>query len=325
MEIYLACPTQSIQFTTEISAFPFLGMEFHNNIGLPLEFYDGPAVEMFGNISLRILSENPKFYLSTHVDSLNKDFDTDNYIYSCKALHTQIEGLISYLWFVKDNSANINSLFCIVGSEPKNYFVNKRNIFFSDSKGDYGPNEFTEKDLLRASELLQKFISLSGTPPVDTKMDMAANIIVKSAINNVEMVTQNRIDRAFRFLYVARSQSVLPMKISCYMSLFECLFTTDSAEVTHKVTERATLYLGGSAEEKRANWKLIKTCYGIRSKYFHGQKFDKKTTISQMKEWSCAVDELLRRILTRVLEDDHDHFLQDDSALDAWFTEMIIR
>ena len=68
----------------------------------------------------------------------------------------------------------------------------------------------------------------------------------------------NRVARAVRFIDLARSQDFLPLKISFYIACLESLLTTDNTGVSHKVTERAVLILGGDFEEKQENFKLIK-------------------------------------------------------------------
>lgn len=70
---------------------------------------------------------------------------------------------------------------------------------------------------------------------------------------------------------IARSESVLPLKIMNYCSVLECLFTSDNTEVTHKVAERFARFIGKDFEDRKRLFKLVKDTYKIRSKAVHGQ------------------------------------------------------
>jgi len=126
------------------------------------------------------------------------------------------------------------------------------------------------------------------------------------------------------FLSLARGSSFLPLKISSYIEIFETLFTTDNSEVSHKVSERLAFYIGGSGDDKYKNFKIMKTAYGIRSKFVHGQKLDKSIqSIDDLIAISTRMDQIVRLLLTKIIVEDSFVFLQDDNTLNQYLSNMI--
>lgn len=56
-----------------------------------------------------------------------------------------------------------------------------------------------------------------------------------SSINFIKYNDEIRIDRALAFLLRARYENFLPLKLSLYIPIFECLFTTDRYKVMKKL------------------------------------------------------------------------------------------
>ena len=126
------------------------------------------------------------------------------------------------------------------------------------------------------------------------------------------------------FLTLARSNSFLPLKISFYIAILETLFTTDNNEVTHKVSERISFYLSDKLN-KLNTFKIVKECYGIRSKFVHGQKLDRKYDNDALKEKSSELDDIIRILLNKVILEESDMFLSNDHILNESFNKLIFR
>ncbi|VTP91788.1 HEPN domain-containing protein [Sphingobacterium daejeonense] len=130
---------------------------------------------------------------------------------------------------------------------------------------------------------------------------------------------ENRIEKAMSFLSSARSTPHLPQKITHYMAILECLFSTDGNEIIHKVSERTAFYLEGTTTERIAIYMAVKNAYNIRYKFVHGDKPPK--THEQLCVIATEVDAIIRRVLKKLILNDHITFLQKD--LNQYFNKLI--
>jgi hypothetical protein len=133
----------------------------------------------------------------------------------------------------------------------------------------------------------------------------------------------NNIERAMAFLNTARWTSNIPQKITHYMSILECLFSVDASEIVHKVSERVAQYLGESSTEKVEIYKLVKAAYGIRSAFVHGGT--NKMSDVQLCDLSKKTDDIIRRVLTKVITKDHVQFLKSNNAMTEYFNSLIFQ
>ncbi len=240
--------------------------------------------------------------------------------------------LLSCLWFVKDNSCNTDWLHLYA---PGNDIAISRTLtkVFSNSKGEYKDETFTLDELLLAKDYLDRLGEIRGydtsidlIPKMDYQENKDYNQILPGDFNYIGYNQQNRIDRAFLFLTLARSSSFLPLKISFYIAIYECLFTTDNTEVSHKVTERSAFYLEKDSAAKRKVFEIVKLGYSIRSKFVHGQKLDKKIKNHEdLVKLSVELDQVTRKLFIKILHDDSDLFLQNDNDLNNWFIDLILQ
>ena len=135
-----------------------------------------------------------------------------------------------------------------------------------------------------------------------------------------------RIGRAFQFIDNARAAPNTSIKIAHYMSAFEALFSTSSAELSHKLSERVAFFLSeyGKSHTKIEVFKNIKTAYEIRSKLVHGDNLP-KGKIGQLPEVSSTCYSYLREIM-QIMFGDQSLKEQIDvtpEKLDNFFEQMI--
>jgi hypothetical protein len=260
-----------------------------------------------------------RFIEQNNIDS-TKEFDA--------FIHTG-RSFITFLWFVKDN--------CV--SEGFNYYYEQLDkskaeaqykILLTDksvsmSSGDFKQTNFSFDEIIEAIN----YHNIHGEKRKGIKKEK--DVLSYNVGNEVTLAHKiyvnkndtNRIDRAFLFLAEARTTYYLPFKISLYVVVFECLFTTGNTEVTHKVSERASFYIGGSALQKAENYKIVKSAYDLRSKYFHGQQLDSKHNNHEKQIiLSKEVDELLRQVFRKVITEDYDRFL-DNKNLENWLHSLV--
>src|SRR5690606_23225047 len=67
-----------------------------------------------------------------------------------------------------------------------------------------------------------------------------------------------RLLKAHYFTLSARSNAATPMKIVLYCTALECLFSTATTELSHRIAERVAALIGTSNEDKKEIFKFIK-------------------------------------------------------------------
>ena len=78
----------------------------------------------------------------------------------------------------------------------------------------------------------------------------------------------------------------------------ETICSTDTTEVTHRISVICALLLASSLEERRILYREIKYLYGIRSSLIHGSA--SRVTIDDLRR----LEQISRKLLRRVLDDD---------------------
>jgi len=133
-----------------------------------------------------------------------------------------------------------------------------------------------------------------------------------------------RSGRAMQYVDAARRTASLPFKIAHYCSAFETLFTTDAAELAHKLSERVAFFLGERGHDRLAVYGTIKNAYAIRSKLVHGDTLKAKQ-IEELSSLSVQCDNYLRVILNCVFTTDSLKGVFDlgTDALDEYFARLI--
>lgn len=206
------------------------------------------------------------------------------------------------LWFIKDNSVNIPSLYLHCESTEAT-LSNIRCIFNSTAKGEYVESVFTDQEIQQASSWLDRILNFMNEHEKNDvlleKIDVGGPHF-KNNNKNLPYDQFGRIPRALLFIQLARKESFLPLKITGYVGVLETIFSSDNNEISHQIAERVSLFLNGNSKEKLENYKFIKQIYGMRSNYVHGAKFS-STIYAQMENVCPLLDELVREIMKKVL------------------------
>jgi len=237
----------------------------------------------------------------------------------------RIEAFLLFLWFVKDNSISLEQVYGQFTIAKAYTWWTGRNVI-STCEGKFTNTRFSRTELQDGIQLLLKYTELIHE-------EDSANHQSESAIEPSVQISEfrpgidpykneNRVERAISFLSSARSTPHLPQKITHYMAILECLLSTDSNEIIHKVSERTAFYLENTKAGRIAIYKAVKAAYDVRSKFVHGLKPPKK------HEQLCAIaveaDNIIRRVLKRVILNDYKTFVQnDEKGLSQYFNELI--
>jgi hypothetical protein len=134
----------------------------------------------------------------------------------------------------------------------------------------------------------------------------------------------SRMGRTLLFIKQAREARNLAYKISNYCSAFETLFSTDSSELSHKLSERIAFFLFPEFN-KLETFKKMKKAYLVRSKLTHGATLEQKQ-IDLLGDLSENIDTMLRFILNKIMRDEKllSVFDSDNTKVDVYFEELIL-
>lgn len=221
------------------------------------------------------------------------------------------------LWLVKDNSVNMDTGFLITDVPSPPYTAVASNVWsarFSNSSGGFEATHFSREELKEAARLLTIWLGPQEKLNLGDDADLA---LFGSA---------GRLNRLIYFVQAARAQNRRPMKIALYCTCLETLFSTDSDELRHKLSERVARVLGQDPTKRREIYDQVRRAYDIRSAVIHGDVLTKKYRNSNaLEQCSAMCDQLLRRAITKILLDADllKTFSGRKGTLNAFFTELI--
>ena len=238
-------------------------------------------------------------------------------------LTKQIRAFLTFLWFIKDNSISVEEAFGIFANEEKSKWWTDHTVY-STCDGKFRNTAFTSNEMAKAIDLLFAYVNICPETADTKKSDFLGELTSASSHMGPGLdpyCQQNRIERALTFLNTARSSPHLPQKITHYMSILECLFSADANEVVHKVSERTAYFVGENKADRITIFKVIKGAYDVRSKFVHGQKI--KQQPDPLRNISIKVDDITRRVLTKIILSEHVIFLEKDEHLAKYLNEII--
>ncbi|PFW51331.1 hypothetical protein COL13_27360 [Bacillus cereus] len=235
------------------------------------------------------------------------------------------------IWFVKDNSISLSDVMFINENKEVMYF-DRNPLLFSNSKGEYKSVYLTSdetKEALKWLELLAPLV-IRGISS-EKKEDSSVGTRLNNNNKNFDYYNFNRLQRALRFVALARSESFPPAKITFYISALECLFSNSKTEVRMQVADRTTRVLSDVFEERTRINKIISIAYEFRSSYIHGSVNNQKTIKKALKpyetieELSFELDDILRKVLKRFLTDLNHVVHMDGAAFSVWISQLLYK
>ncbi len=250
---------------------------------------------------------------------------------------SSVNGFVYNLWFIKDNSVKFSDIFVVLTemSENENGYMHSTNK--EDIVNAHGQNilvSFSSKELEFVTVISEKINEIRIKRNSDFSVrEEYKELEHKNFIHTVANIPHptdyneyNVIERALNFLRTARGISHLPYRIASYVPILETLFGCgNSTEITYRISLRVAFYIGIDKNDRSDIIELIKRVYNIRSRYFHGDVLDKKDNdIQTQKELSENMDNLLRKILVKIILSDAQIFLETSKSLETYFSNLIL-
>jgi Apea-like HEPN len=198
------------------------------------------------------------------------------------------------LWLIRDNSGNSGTaFFCVHDDDGEEHCMSERHsAYYFTSECTLAAATFTRPELDQAIVFVKQ---LDGIIP---KVFRALE-----AGRPTGLLHASRITRCLYFLQAARSADDPAVKSVFYCICFESLFSTDTSGVSHRVAERAAVFLGTNGTERRATYKDIHDLYGYRSTVVHGHPLKEKEE-GKLRALVVLGDCYLRSTILKILGND---------------------
>jgi hypothetical protein len=132
-----------------------------------------------------------------------------------------------------------------------------------------------------------------------------------------------RVGRAHYFLRTARTTDDTGVKMALYITCLEILFSNDSAELAHKLSERVACFLELAPKRRREVFAIVKRAYNLRSKVVHGDVVKLKDQ-KELPFLTREIDNMLRRIFQRLYleKDTLDSIESTNQDREHYFEEL---
>ena len=225
-------------------------------------------------------------------------------------------GLLTGLWLQKDNAASCADTVVYTRSQADDtveraVYTGGRDVFLS-AQGRANDTAFTPAEVKSA-------LSSPCLVPI------AISLAKAGAMRHSSRPELNRLERLLQMLRHARCTQDPGLRTAMYMVCLEILFSTDAAELSHKLGERCALFVGNGPTARLDVYTLVKKAYGIRSKVFHGDVL--KASVSHTLGDTCvAMDALLRSVMRKVYSHNENAglFLEKGDVFEDYFLRLVM-
>jgi len=227
------------------------------------------------------------------VEELPEEANIQEYLV---AKMVKLSTLLRSLWLIKDNSVNHDVVFAAYTRSGVDHVdSNHWRTRTSAASGQHSSVTFTRKELAQARRLFRERFEPAG-------------VVKAGSASTIQVV--GRFERVFYFIDGARKEADLSLKITNYCSALESAFATQSAELTHVLSERVAVFLEDHPGPRLELYRDIKKAYGIRSVVVHGGGH-KPSKLDDLLSSSIKLDDVLRRVVMALLSSPIQRILLD--------------
>lgn len=221
----------------------------------------------------------------------------------------EVQGILFKIWLWKDNSVNCQLAFAL-GINFELTSSNCLPVFNSCSTGEDKVLLVSQKDLE------QVFGEDSFEIHAISEENMPKNTALTKSLGRLTVANYH--------VQAARNQRDLGFKIASYCSFFETLFSTDSVELSHQLSQRISFFMNIQPKKRLRDYTIMKRSYSIRSKTVHGDLLDSKK--SELTEISRHCDDLARACLRKISDSEELTHLFDQGTrreISEFLTSML--
>jgi hypothetical protein len=234
-----------------------------------------------GQLEFGHLLKADSLVYGTYADQERPELPNEKFLL---ALIIIISSLFRTAWLIKDHCLECDAAFLVQdipgGFTCSSNFLAQRTLLASGDAA--APTRFSLQELREWRNLHDKISTYFHQADSSERRFFMERDYCRSA-------------RALQFVNSARTSTNLALRVTHYCSALEALFLTDSAELSHKLSERAAFFLGEFGYNRNDVFKNIKAAYSIRSKLTHGDALSKRA-IDELPNISVLLDSYLRAI-----------------------------
>lgn len=284
--------------------------------------------EYIGEHSISEFQDSTYIYISGQLDEQLDFEDVDKIgVGLTFELLREIELYLHNLWAVKDHNVYVRDGFLVVNSSKSSGIgTYKAALTAINSKANYTKEDFsmfTDDELDQAQKYLNEDLLVPSEDDHDTEIhESRKELMYKYPSQYIFHKTEGstRFSRAVSFVILARSSSVLPLKIVSYVNAIECLLTTSKAELSYRLSQRVAFLLESTLEERMKLSKTMRNAYNLRSTIVHGEHI--KSSLEEMLRISDELDRVIRLLIV-----DHGILFKEstDNQIDEEFEKLIFK
>jgi hypothetical protein len=288
------------------------GINISNSNAIKQGLLSDQFIEAAGLIETNYIMQSEVF--------IHYNFDNDEILFQgrdnlniLEILLLWVDDILKNSWLVKDNSVTAETGFllsAIPGTGNIEGSSMRLQYSLTKASGGVEPTEFTREELnrlIKVHDSIETYLSENDS----------------SSYHFPLYKSINRLGRALTFVKQAREARNLAYKISNYCSALEALLSTDTTELSHRMSERVAFLLQIELP-KIETYKMLKKAYSIRSKLTHGASLS-QNQVDELSPISIATDDVLRKILNKIHCDKKLSavFSASSSQLDDFFEGLI--
>lgn len=303
---------------------------FAPGVPLPFKFADDLSIREGPELLLQLISRKAGFAMGgleiTHLEQnpyvyWTGEFRDAGADAAGSARFQLLTGLLSVqfyclvLWLIRDHACHGETAYLIY---PTSGDIEVTSNFWgqttSCADGRASVTSFNTGDLRKARTYFNQYAQI-WLSTLDTMRMAASRTVASKGVS--------RIMRAFFFLQGARASADPGVKIANVVTALEVLFSTSKDELTYKLSERISFLLD-TPPIRSTTFRMVKDAYKIRSSVVHGGEVDKPVA-QRVTEISVGIDEVLRRVLRRILDDETLAALVERKGedFDSYFERLI--
>lgn len=272
-------------------------------------------LEHIGWVGVKELAGSTYAYAHGNIQDLYESYEgMKSELDVCFLFLREIQAFLDCLWEVEDHSCYVRDGFIYLHntSDPKDGGLYRASLSAipSTCEGLHIDSTFSREHILEAKGIFEKYDDYTFQHLTEGG---------KYPLPNPLTTELSRTERSMSFVFSARNQSILPLKIFNYCTALECLFTTDNTEVSHKNAERVAALLGTDIDNRMKIYSEVKKAYGVRSKLTHGQPVN--NNIDELKSLARELDHILRVIFSKNLVE----FDSNNKELERYFLELVLK
>lgn len=201
-----------------------------------------------------------------------------------------IDWLLQDSWLIKDNSILCEIAYCKKTKQGSTQWAN--NGLYSKM---FTARGLSDVEVVFNAEEVQQWNTVCDT---NRSLIFSNKSVMGGRVSDK---TYSRFARFYHFLDTSRRTPYEAIKIAHCCSALESLFSTDTVELSHRLSERVAFLFAKNGSDAETVYQFIKDCYAVRSSVTHGSPVPTKFS-KGLEAQSENLQEHMRRLVFIITE-----------------------